>query len=93
MVYNAKKRGAFRNPLIGENVFQMLLVVLLFLLLNDFCSVVEATVLANSVRFRQLVTMRALDKRGSRRFVVRKSLIRSALGLFALRYCHINTSC
>lgn len=54
-------------------------------------AVIEAAVLANSVRFHIFVAMRAFHKGSRRCFVVRKSLVRSALRLFILRYCHFIT--
>ena len=62
--------------------------VLLFFLRNDFFSVVVSAVLANSMRNFLLVAMRAFNELCSRCLVVCESLIRSALRLFRLRYCH-----
>ena len=68
------------------------LVVLFFFLSNNFRAVVETAAFANFVRFVKLVAMRAFYERSRRCLVVCESLVRSALGLFTLRYCHLNTS-
>ena len=69
------------------------LIFLVFFLRNDFHAVIVAAIFADSMRLGQFVAMRAFHQRGSRRFIIRKSFIRSALGLFTLGYCHIYTSC
>ena len=52
-------------------------------------AVIVTAVLAYAMRFLVFVAMRAFHDGCRRCFVVCKSLIRSALRLFALRYCHI----
>ena len=89
-IQNAKKRGAKRNPPVFSQTKD--LVFLFFVLYNYFRAVIETAVFTNSVRFGQFVAMRAFNKRRRRGFVVCKSLVRSALRLFILGYCHFNTS-
>ena len=85
-----QKGGSKRYPPVLLGRIQ--LVILFFFLRNYFFTIIKATVLANSVRFTKFVAMRAFNQRRCRCCIVCESLIRSALRLFCLRYCHIYTS-
>ena len=62
--------------------------LLLFFGVYDFPAVIIAAVFADFMRLFQLVAVRALHQRGSRRLEVRIPRIRPLFGLFSLGYRH-----
>ena len=58
---------------------------------HDFPAVIIAALRADLMGLLQLMAMRALYERRSRRFEVRISCIRSLFGLFGLGYCHLRS--
>lgn len=90
--FSLKRKKAARKNAPLECFHRIKLVFLFFFGSYNFRAVIESAALADSVRLCQLVAMRAFHQRGCSCFVICESLVRSALRLFALRYCHDYTS-